>query len=128
MHSSVAPEAFLSRFADRAVKPFREFLVLAGVGVRVPAAGVAGGDGISVTGGQDVGLMSDRVDGEFVKEKQGCSALRGVAPNREVNIDQECFPPSARDGRELDDHDTSVREVPFQLEVSGLSAIGGRAE
>ena len=36
--------------------------------------------------------MSDRVGREFVKEEQGCSALRGVAPNREVNIDQECFP------------------------------------
>ena len=68
MHSSIAPEAFLPRFADRAVKPFRELLVLAGVGVRVPAAGVAGGDGIPVTGGQDVGLMSDRVGREFVKE------------------------------------------------------------
>ena len=42
MHSSITPEAFLPRFADRAVKPFRELLVLAGVGVRYPRRGLPG--------------------------------------------------------------------------------------
>jgi hypothetical protein len=87
MHSRVAPEALVPWFANGAVKPFRQFLVLAGVGIHVPAAGVAGCDRIPVAGGQDVGLMGDRVGCEFVKEEQGCSALRGLAPDREVDID-----------------------------------------